>query len=52
MLWAWRWADLTGQQQPWSLFAPAVGADVTFPAVEFRWHDGSEPVLHLGLGTQ
>jgi hypothetical protein len=38
-----RWAELTGQPQPWSLFAPEVGPDVAFVAVEFRWDDDPLP---------
>jgi hypothetical protein len=29
----------TGQPQRWSLFAPDVAEDVTFPAVEMRWEE-------------
>jgi hypothetical protein len=32
-----RWSQLTAQPQNWSLFAPEVGADVDFVAVELRW---------------
>lgn len=39
------WADWTGQPQNWSLFAPSVGEDVVFPAVELRWRDGRPPLL-------
>lgn len=42
-----RWADLTGQHQTWSLFAPVVGRDFTFPAVELRWSDDREPPMLL-----
>jgi hypothetical protein len=38
-----RWADLTGQPQPWSLFGPEVGHDVAFVAVEIRWDDDPLP---------
>jgi hypothetical protein len=34
-----RWAELTGQYQNWSLFAPDVWSDIPFVAVEFRWDD-------------
>src|SRR5207247_880114 len=33
------WSELTGQPQNWSLFAPVVGAEVTFVALELRWDD-------------
>lgn len=43
-----RWSDLTGQEQNWSLFAPIVGRDATFPAVELRWAGEQEdPILVL-----
>jgi hypothetical protein len=32
-----RWEELTNQPQNWSLFAPQVGREVTFVAVELRW---------------
>jgi hypothetical protein len=35
-----RWAQLTGQPQDWSLFAPDVPPDTVFPEVELRWDDG------------
>jgi hypothetical protein len=34
-----RWAYLTCQPQGWSLFAPNVGREITFVAVEMRWDD-------------
>jgi hypothetical protein len=34
-----RWAELTGQMQKWSLFAPGVSADIPFLAVELRWDE-------------
>lgn len=34
-----RWAALTGQAQDWSLFAPNVDTDLSFPVVELRWED-------------
>jgi hypothetical protein len=33
------WSELTGQPQNWSLFAPVVGAEATFVALELRWDD-------------
>ena len=33
------WAQMTGQLQPWSLFAPAIGRECIFPAVEYHWDD-------------
>jgi hypothetical protein len=39
-----RWAEVTGQPQSWSLFAPEVGPDVAFVAVELRWDDDPLPV--------
>jgi hypothetical protein len=34
------WAQLTGQPQDWSLFAPDVPPDTVFPEVELRWDKG------------
>ncbi len=34
-----RWAQLTGQDQSWSLFAPNVAKVTGFPAVVFVWED-------------
>src|SRR5262249_12427342 len=31
-----RWGQATGQVQSWSLFAPEVGSEITFVAVQFR----------------
>jgi hypothetical protein len=44
-----RWAQLTGQCQMWSLFAPDFPRQGTFPVVELRWDDpaGSAPVRLL-----
>ncbi|MBY0524376.1 MAG: hypothetical protein K2R98_13300 [Gemmataceae bacterium] len=42
-----RWADLTGQPQNWSLFAPEVDTASTFAAVELRWDDGIHPPVLL-----
>jgi hypothetical protein len=41
------WAQLTGQFQPWTLFAPTIGRECVFPAVEFRWEEepSSAPAL-------
>lgn len=33
------WAEFTGQPQNWSLFAPLVGDEAAFVALEFRWDD-------------
>jgi len=38
-----RWAQLTGQPQSWGLFAPYVGDELPFPAVELRWDDQDWP---------
>jgi hypothetical protein len=42
-----RYAQLTGQTQGWSLFAPDVGKQCVFPAVLVRWDDDpfSAPAL-------
>jgi hypothetical protein len=42
------WSDLTGQAQTWSLFAPTIGRECVFPALELGWHDDAQagPVLH------
>src|SRR5258708_4470638 len=34
------YAELTGQWQGWSLFAPNVPRHAAFVAVEYRWADG------------
>jgi hypothetical protein len=34
-----RWAQLTGQDQSWSLFAPGVAKVTGFPAVQFVWDE-------------
>jgi hypothetical protein len=41
------WTQATGQFQPWSLFAPTIGRECVFPAVEYRWDDdpSSAPAL-------
>ncbi len=31
------WAELTGQPQNWSLFAPTIGRECIFPALELSW---------------
>lgn len=42
------WGELTGQKQGWSLFAPGLPPHTLFPAVEFRFRDGSsDTVLSL-----
>lgn len=38
-----RWIQLTGQDQNWSLFAPRVGRRCWFPALEIRWDDETSP---------
>jgi hypothetical protein len=38
-----RWAEVTGQPQQWSLFAPDVFENLPFPAVELRWDDERQP---------
>ena len=40
-----RWAQITGQQQMWWLFAPQFPPQATFPAVELRWSD--RPAVRL-----
>jgi hypothetical protein len=40
-----RWAQLTGQPQDWSLFAPNVTDRIPFLAVELRWDDGRVELL-------
>lgn len=39
-----RWIQLTGQDQNWSLFAPRVGRRCWFPALEIRWDDANATV--------
>jgi hypothetical protein len=38
-----RYAQATAQPQGWSLFAPDVAEEITFPAVEVRWDDPAKP---------
>jgi len=38
-----RWADLTGQGQGWSLFAPDAWRHAPFLALEFRWEEEPWP---------
>ncbi len=33
------WTDLTGQDQNWSLFAPSISKETSFPAVLLGWDD-------------
>src|SRR5262245_8476998 len=33
------WANVTGQPQAWSLFAPEVGGECIFPALQLRWDE-------------
>lgn len=37
------WAELTGQTQTWSLFAPTIGRECVFPALELSWQDDQAP---------
>ena len=54
------WAEITGQEQGWSLFAPGFPPHTIFPAVEFRFPDGTsetlrspyEPTDLTALGTR
>jgi hypothetical protein len=39
------WGELTGQEQGWSLFAPGFPPHTIFPAVEFRFPDGTAETL-------
>ena len=39
------WSELTGQEQGWSLFAPGTPPYSVFPAVEFRFADGTSDTL-------
>jgi hypothetical protein len=45
-----RWWELTSQPQEWALFAPNVGSEADFVALELRWDDdppqrgGSQPI--------
>ena len=41
---AW-WGRLTGQEQPWQLFAPDTVSIVAFPVLQLRWADGRAVVL-------
>jgi hypothetical protein len=41
---AW-WGRLTGQEQPWQLFAPDTVSIVAFPVVELHWAGGESVVL-------
>jgi hypothetical protein len=42
-----RWAEVTGQPQNWSLFAPNVTSIVPFVAVEFCWEEDPSSVRSL-----
>jgi hypothetical protein len=44
------WANLTGQTQSWSLFAPNVRRQCVFPAVVLRWDE--EPLSAPSLARQ
>ena len=39
------WSQLTGQDQKWALFAPAIARECVFPAIELRWENESQLVL-------
>jgi hypothetical protein len=41
---AW-WGRLTGQEQPWQLFAPDTVSYLSFPVVELRWANGDTVFL-------
>jgi len=48
-----RWAELTGQTQGWSLFAPRHAEQSIFPVVELRWDEaGSKYPLTADGGSQ
>jgi len=40
------WAQTTGQIQTWLLFAPTIGRECVFPAMELRWDDEAGKALH------
>lgn len=40
-----RWAQVTGQEQGWSLFAPGIEDQTRFLHVAFYWKDGRDPVV-------
>jgi hypothetical protein len=40
-----RWEEATGQEQSWSMFAPAVPERFRFLRVQFHWEDGRPPVV-------
>ncbi len=42
-----RWAQVTGQQQDWSLFAPGINTVTSFVAVQLRWDDDQLPAREL-----
>jgi hypothetical protein len=42
-----RYAQLTGQTQGWSLFAPNIGRQLVFPAVLVRWDEDPASALAL-----
>lgn len=39
------WSEVTGQEQGWSLFAPGTPPYSVFPAVEFRFADGTSDTM-------
>jgi hypothetical protein len=43
-----RWAEVTGQEQGWSLFAPGIGDQARFLHVVLHWDDGRKPVVLPG----
>jgi hypothetical protein len=42
------WAQVTGQLQAWSLFAPTIARECVFPAVEYRWDPDPASAPALG----
>src|SRR5438128_11779104 len=42
------WDHATSQSQSWSLFAPGVGSDCTFLALELRWEEPMESAANIG----
>ena len=42
------WIQATGQYQNWSLFAPTIGRECTFPALELRWDDPPKSAAAVG----
>jgi hypothetical protein len=46
-----RWAELSGQTQGWSLFAPHFGRVASLPVVRLVWNDPAREVRLLGYFT-